>query len=169
MKINEIISICTKIPWNAHHTSEYAQNACLSMPRRVPLYASVLEYNNDHYYYLRQEVMFLSAFVHSLSRYDGLEARQTSKPQNRRPLFDVELYLTVHKSFVSTSLNIIYPTSFPDLSWLHVSSQLSLLNDYVIIRKYHELNHRDRAQININSDKNIIQWLLFIFQIIISW
>jgi hypothetical protein len=37
----------------------------------------------------------------------GLEASQTSKPQNRRPLFDVELYLTVHKSFVSTSLNIM--------------------------------------------------------------
>jgi hypothetical protein len=48
--------------------------------------------------------MFLSAFVHSLSRYDGLEAWQTSKPQNRRPLFDVELYLTVHESFVSTLL-----------------------------------------------------------------
>jgi hypothetical protein len=35
--------------------------------------------------------MFLSVFVHSLSRYDGLEAWQTSKSQNRRPLFDVEL------------------------------------------------------------------------------
>jgi hypothetical protein len=44
---------------------------------------------------------------HSLSRYDGLEARQTSKPQNRRPLFDVELYLSVHKSFVSTSFKIL--------------------------------------------------------------
>jgi hypothetical protein len=44
----------------------------------------------------------------SLSRYDALEAWQTSKPQDRRPLFDVELYLTVHKSFVSTSLNIIH-------------------------------------------------------------
>jgi hypothetical protein len=32
---------------------------------------------------------------------------QTLKPQSRRPLFDVELYLTVHKPFVSTSLNII--------------------------------------------------------------
>ena len=52
--------------------------------------------------------MFLSVFVHSLSRYDGLEARQTSKLQNRRALVDVELYLTVHKSFVSTSLNIIH-------------------------------------------------------------
>jgi hypothetical protein len=40
----------------------------------------------------------------SLSRYNGLEAWKTSKPQNSRPLFDVELYLTVHKSFVSTSL-----------------------------------------------------------------
>ena len=37
----------------------------------------------------------------------GLKARLTSELQNRRPLFDVELYLTVHKSFVSTSLNII--------------------------------------------------------------
>jgi hypothetical protein len=45
---------------------------------------------------------------HNLSRYDGLETRQTSKPQDRRPLFDVELYLTVHKSFVSTSLSIIH-------------------------------------------------------------
>jgi hypothetical protein len=45
---------------------------------------------------------------HSLSRYDGLETRKTSKPQTRRPLFDVELYLTVHKSFVSTSLNITH-------------------------------------------------------------
>jgi hypothetical protein len=52
--------------------------------------------------------MFLSVFVHSLSRYDGLEAWQTSKSQNRRPLFDVELYLTVHKSFVSTLVNIIH-------------------------------------------------------------
>jgi hypothetical protein len=54
--------------------------------------------------------MFLSALVHSLSKYNGLVARQTSKSQNRRALFDVELYLTVHKSFgfVSTSLNIIH-------------------------------------------------------------
>jgi hypothetical protein len=28
------------------------------LSRRMPLYVSVLEYNNDHYYYLRQEVMF---------------------------------------------------------------------------------------------------------------
>jgi hypothetical protein len=28
---------------------------------------------------------------HGLSKYDGLEARKTSKLQNRRPLFDVEL------------------------------------------------------------------------------
>ena len=34
--------------------------------------------------------------------------RQTSKLQNRRALFDVELNLTVHKSFVSTSLNITH-------------------------------------------------------------
>jgi hypothetical protein len=42
-------------------------------------------------------------------------------------------------------------------SWLHISSQLFLLDDYVIIRKYNELNHRDHQQININSDKNITQ------------
>jgi hypothetical protein len=40
-------------------------------------------------------------------RYDGLEAWQTSKPQNIRPLFDVELYLNVHKSFVSISLKMM--------------------------------------------------------------
>jgi hypothetical protein len=46
--------------------------------------------------------------MHGLTRYDGLEVRQSSKPQNRRALFAVELYLTVHKSFdfVSTLLNI---------------------------------------------------------------
>jgi hypothetical protein len=44
----------------------------------------------------------------SLSRYNGLDAWQTSKLQNRRPSFDVGLYLTVHKSFVSTSLNFIH-------------------------------------------------------------
>ena len=63
-------------------------------------------------------------------------AWQTSKLQNRGPLFDVELCLTVHKSFVSTSLNIFHRGS-------------------LIIRKYNELNHRDCAQFNINSDRNI--------------
>jgi hypothetical protein len=54
-----------------------------------------------------------------------MEARQTSKLQNRRPsVYDVELYLTVHQSFVSAWLNINYS------SWF---------------------NHRDRVQININS------------------
>ena len=43
-----------------------------------------------------------------LSRYHCLEARQTSKPQNRRPLFDIEPYLAVHKSFASSSLNITH-------------------------------------------------------------
>jgi hypothetical protein len=37
----------------------------------------------------------------------GLEAWQTSKLQNRRPLFDVELYLTVHKSFVLISESFV--------------------------------------------------------------
>ena len=43
--------------------------------------------------------------------------------------------------------------------------QQFLLDDYFIIRKYNELNHRGRAQININLDKNITQWLLFSFYI----
>jgi hypothetical protein len=29
---------------------------------------------------------------------------------------------------------------------MHISRQLSLLNDYVIIRKYNEINYRDRGQ-----------------------
>jgi hypothetical protein len=33
--------------------------------------------------------------------------------------------------------------------WLHVSSELSLLEDYFIIRKYNEFNHSDRAQIKL--------------------
>jgi hypothetical protein len=79
-----------------------------------------------------------------------MEARQTSKPaQNRRPLFDVELYLTVHKSFVSTSLNIIVAA--------HLISAILIGRLPNYIRKYNELNHRDRAQININSDKNIMR------------
>ena len=41
-------------------------------------------------------------------RADVLESWEISKPHNWRHLFDVELYLTVHKSFVSTSLNIIH-------------------------------------------------------------
>jgi hypothetical protein len=40
-------------------------------------------------------------------------------------------------------------------AWLYVSSQLSLLDGYLIIQKYNEPNHRDRGQININSDKKI--------------
>ena len=76
--------------------------------------------------------------------------RETSKLQNRRHLFDVELYLTVHKSFVSTSLNIIQQGCTFHLSYPY-------LDAYFIIRKYKEFNHRHRAQININSDKNITQ------------
>ena len=90
---------------------------------------------------------------HSLSIYDCLEARQISKLQNRRsrPLLNVELYLTAHKYFVSNSLYIVI------LAWLLVSSQLFLLDGYLITRKYSELNNRAGAQTNINSDKNIIQ------------
>jgi hypothetical protein len=46
-------------------------------------------------------------------------------------------------------------------SWLQrFILAIPILDDYFIIRKYNELNHRDRAQININSDKNIKQRLL---------
>ena len=86
-----------------------------------------------------------------MTKNDGLEARQSAEPQNK-PLFDVELYLTVHKSFASTSLNIIHR------DWTFHLMQLSLLDGYFTVRKYNELNHRhDRAQINIKSDKNITQ------------
>ena len=71
--------------------------------------------------------MFLSAFVHSLSRYDDVEARQTSKSQNRRALFDVELYLTVHKSFVSTSLNIIHRRYAFHLSYPYIGGLLQYM------------------------------------------
>jgi hypothetical protein len=45
-------------------------------------------------------------------------------------------------------------------SWLHVSSRLSLLDDYFIMRKYNEINHRDRAQILcLNFIKYYSSWL----------
>ena len=44
---------------------------------------------------------------------------------------------------------------------------LSLLDGYFIIRKYNELNHHDRAQININSDKNIKQRFMCSFHTIV--
>jgi hypothetical protein len=113
---------------------------------------------------LRHSYYNNKALRHSLSRYHGLEARQTSKPQNRRPLFDVELYLTVHKSFVSTSLNTIHPGCT-----FHLSYPYWTFTSNFIIRKYNEFNHRDRAQININSDKNIKQWLMFSCQTTITW
>jgi hypothetical protein len=67
--------------------------------------------------------------------------------QNRRALFDVE----VHKSFVSTA----------SLSIIHRGCTFFLSYPYW-------LKHHDRAQININSDKNITQSLLFSVQTIIS-
>jgi hypothetical protein len=54
------------------------------------------------------EFLVLDSFCMSIVLLHDLEAWKTSKPQNRRALFDVELYLTVHKSFVSTSLDIIH-------------------------------------------------------------
>jgi hypothetical protein len=38
-------------------------------------------------------------------------------------------------------------------SWLHVSSQLSLLDDYFFTQKYNEFNHCDHAQISITQIK----------------
>ena len=100
----------------------------------------------------------------NMTKNDGLEARQSAEPQNK-PLFDVELYLTVHKSFASTSLNIIHR----DWTQFHLSYPYwTVITLYE--RKYNELNHRhDRAQINIKSDKNITQWVLFSFHTIGSW
>jgi hypothetical protein len=80
-----------------------------------------------------------------------MEARQTSKPQNGRHgrrLFDVELHLTMHKSFVPTSLNITHRGCTFHISYPYWA---------VTLRTYNELNHRDRARSNINSDKNITQ------------
>ena len=39
--------------------------------------------------------------------------------------------------------------------------KLSLFDDY-FIQNYNELNHRDNAQINVSSDKNLTEKLLFI-------
>ena len=47
--------------------------------------------------------MPIYSYEHGVSRSGGLQARQTSKLQNKKALFHVELlYLTVHKSFLST-------------------------------------------------------------------
>jgi hypothetical protein len=64
--------------------------------------------------------------------------------KNRRTLFDVELYFAVHKSFASTSLNTIHRSCTFHLSYSYwtITSMI------------------DRAQININSDKNIIHNLV---------
>jgi hypothetical protein len=84
--------------------------------------------------------------------------RETSKPQNRRHLFDVELYLTVHKSFVSTSLNIIHRGCTFHLSYPYWTRLLH----------YAKIQWAQSPwQININSDKNITQWLLLSSQTIV--
>jgi hypothetical protein len=63
--------------------------------------------------------------VQNLSRCDGLEARQTSKPQNRGLLFDVELYLTVfHRSQILCFNFTKYYSS-----WLLISA-IAILDDY---------------------------------------
>jgi hypothetical protein len=82
---------------------------CLKYPKKIKT-ISTRETTNIAAFARHVEVFLFLDLVYTIVylRYDGLEARQTSKPQNRRLLFDVELYLTVHKSFVSTSLNIIH-------------------------------------------------------------
>jgi hypothetical protein len=95
-----------------------------------------------------------SFLMHSLLRYDGW------KPGKHH---DVELYFTVHKSFVSTSLNLIHRGCTSFISAIPIGQ---LLN-YTKIQWAQ--SPWPRAQININSDKNIIQWLLFNFQTLTSW
>jgi hypothetical protein len=76
-----------------------------------------------------------------IKRYNGLEFRQTSKPQNRRPLFDVELYRLPHRAEILCLKFVKYYSS-----WLYVSAQLSISDGYLILyEKYKELNHRDRV------------------------
>jgi hypothetical protein len=91
-----------------------------------------------------------------------MEARQTSKLQYRRSTF--VWCWTVPALCKNPFSQLIKYYSL----WVHVSSQLYLLDGYFIIPKYNELNHLHRAQININADKNVIHWLLFSFQTIIS-
>jgi hypothetical protein len=98
--------------------------------------------------------MFSSAFVHSPSKYYGLAGSPANFIATKSAKTFVWCWTVPHRAQI-LCLNFIKYYSL----WLHVSSQLSLLDDYFIIRKYNELNHRDRAQININSNKNIIQWL----------
>jgi hypothetical protein len=105
------------------------------------------------------QCMMIHVYImHGLLRYDGLEP---GKLQSHK-IEDFCLMLNCTLPCTNLCLNFIKYYSL----WLHV--QLSLLDSYLIIRKYNELNHRDRAQININSDKNITQWLLFSFQTVIS-
>ena len=66
--------------------------------------------------------------VHSIQKYDVLESQQTSKLQNRRTLFDVARYIIMHAQIISLYIFIKYYSS-----WLYVSSQLSLMDDYFII------------------------------------
>jgi hypothetical protein len=94
--------------------------------------------------------------------HDGLKARRTLKPQNRRALFHVELYLTVHKSFFSISLNIIHRGCTFHLSypyWTITSLYKNTMSSITVTVH----------KININLNKNIIQWLLFSSQTIISY
>ena len=101
---------------------------------------------------------------HSLSRYGGSGPRKMSKPQHRSLVLDVGLYLTVHKIF----LNFSEYSSW----WLHISPLTAipigrLLYPTILIRKYNEFNHIDRAETNINPDKKKIQDFFFRFQIIL--
>jgi hypothetical protein len=70
-------------------------------------------------------MIYIPMFRHSLLRYDGLEARQSSKPQNRKTLFDVELYLN------TSSCTNPFICLKSQLHIKYYSSQLSLLDGYL--------------------------------------
>jgi hypothetical protein len=67
---------------------------------------------------------YIHILYSGLSRYDGLKTQQPSKSQDRRPLS----WTVPHRAQI-LCLNFIKYYS----SWLHVSSQLPLLDDYFII------------------------------------
>jgi hypothetical protein len=80
-------------------------------------------------------------------------------PQSRHDDLEAGKLQSYKTEGLCLMLNSTSPCTYPLYSsWLHVSAQLYLLDDYFVIRKYRdELNHRDHARININSNKNITQ------------
>ena len=94
-------------------------------------------------------------FWHSLSKCHGREARQTSKPQNRLKAFVWYWTVLPHRAQIIclNPINITHLGCTSQLSYPIIWSQHYL--------KYNELSHCNRAQTNMNSNKNITQWLLF--------